>query len=95
MSIVTKGSIPGEIRGDGYRLQRERARQVLELLHRGAGELAWSTRYDVHDGLEWDAKREVWVGSDGSAYDGARLFGYSRGGAAPGGVRSRCPNARG
>ena len=28
------------------------------------------------------AKGEVWVGSDGFAYDGERLFAYSRGGKA-------------
>ena len=61
-----------------------------------AEEEAWSkseSRYDAHrragnraawvdDGLEWDAKREVWVGSDSFAYDGERLFAYSRGGRA-------------
>ena len=52
------------------------------MLHAGATEMAWSTRYDVDDGLTWDAKREVWVGSDGFAYDGERLFAYSRGGRA-------------
>ena len=65
---------------DSYHLQRERTRQVLEVLHRGAGELAWSTRYDVHDGLVWDDERQVWAGPDAFPYDGARLFGYSRGG---------------
>ena len=38
------------------------------------------TQECVDDGLRWDAKREVWVGSDGFAYDGERLFAYSRGG---------------
>jgi hypothetical protein len=52
----------------------------LEVLHRGAGELAWSTRYAVHDGLYWDDERQVWAGPDAFPYDGARLFGYSRGG---------------
>ena len=58
----------------------ERVHQVIRVLHAGATEMAWSTRYDVDDGLTWDAKREVWVGSDGFAYDGERLRSYSRGG---------------
>jgi hypothetical protein len=60
--------------------QHERVHQLIRVLHEGATEMAWSTRYDVDDGLTWDAKREVWVGSDGFAYDGERLFDYSRGG---------------
>ena len=59
----------------------DRVHQVIRVLHEGATEMAWSTRYDVED-LTWDAKREVWVGSDGFAYDGERLFEYSRGGKA-------------
>jgi hypothetical protein len=62
--------------------QRERARQVLDVLHAGAADMNWSTLYDVDDGLTWDAGREVWVGSDGFAHDGGRLFAYSRGGRA-------------
>jgi hypothetical protein len=58
----------------------ERVHQVIRVLHEGATETAWSTRYDVDDGLRWDAGRAVWVGSDGLAYDGERLFEYSRGG---------------
>lgn len=58
----------------------ERGHQVIRVLHDGAAEMAWSTRYDVDDGLTWDAKHEVWVGSDGFAYDGERLRSYSRGG---------------
>ena len=52
------------------------------MLHAGATEMAWSTRYDVDDGLRWDAKCEVWVGSDGLAYDGKRLVAYAHGGRA-------------
>lgn len=59
---------------------RERARQVLEVLHAGAADLNWSTLYEVDDGLTWDAEREVWRGSDGFAHDGERLRAYSRGG---------------
>ena len=60
----------------------ERVHEVIRVLHEGATEMAWSTRYDVDDGLRWDAKREVWVGSDGFSYDGERLFAYSHGGRA-------------
>ena len=55
---------------------RECAHQVIRVLHEGATEMAWSTRYDDDDGLRWDAKREVWVGSDGFSFDGERLFAY-------------------
>jgi hypothetical protein len=58
----------------------ERIHQIIRVLHAGATEMAWSTRYDVDDGLEWDAKREMWKGSDSFAYDGSRLYDYSRGG---------------
>jgi hypothetical protein len=60
----------------------ERVHQVIRVLHAGATEMAWSTRYEVDAGLGWDAGREVWVGSDGFSYDGERLFAYSRGGRA-------------
>lgn len=56
----------------------ERVHEVLQALHAGATEMAWSTRYDVDEGLRWDAKREVWVASDGFAFDGERLYEYSR-----------------
>lgn len=59
----------------------DRVHEVIRVLHGGATEMAWSTRYDVED-LTWDVKREVWVGSDGFAYDGKRLLAYSRGGKA-------------
>jgi hypothetical protein len=58
----------------------ERVHEIIRVLHAGATEMTWSTRYDVDDGLTWDAGREVWVGSDGFAYDGERLRGYSRAG---------------
>jgi hypothetical protein len=60
----------------------ERVHEIIRVLHAGATEMAWSTRYDVDEGLRWDAGREVWLGSDGFAYDGERLFAYSRGGRA-------------
>jgi hypothetical protein len=45
----------------------ERVSQVLEVIARGATELAWSTRWEVSE-LAWDHKREVWTASDGFAY---------------------------
>jgi hypothetical protein len=64
-----------------YQGQRERTRQVLEVLHAGAADVGWSTLYEVDDGLRWDA-REVWTGSDGFAHDGQKFLAYSRGGRA-------------
>ena len=59
----------------------ELLRRWADLIEAGtAGDLRLKTQQDGDDGLEWDAKREVWVGSDGFAYDGERLFDYSRGG---------------
>ena len=48
--------------------QEERVRQVMRILHAGAAEMAWSTRYEVDYGLQWDAEREVWAATDGFAY---------------------------
>ena len=76
-TVVLTYNTPAERR---ERDHHERVHEVIRVLHEGATEMAWSTRYDVDDGLTWDAKREVWVGSDGFAYDGTRLFEYSRGG---------------
>ena len=59
-----------------------RLRQVYAVLHAGATDMNWSTRYGVHEDLRWDAPRGVWVCSDGFAYDGSRLYGYSRAGSA-------------
>ena len=61
-----------------YRDPRERTRQILDVLQAGAADMNWSTLYEVDEGLRWDAEREVWVGSDGFAHDGERLFSYSR-----------------
>jgi hypothetical protein len=55
---------------------RERARQVIRVLHAGAAERAWSTRYEVDHGIRWDPAREAWVAADGFAYDGQRLYDY-------------------
>ena len=48
--------------------QQERAKQVMRVLHAGAAEMAWSTRYEVDYGLRWDLDRQVWAATDGFAY---------------------------
>jgi len=48
--------------------QRERAKQVMRVIHAGAAEMAWSTRYEVDYGLRWDHARQVWTATDGFAY---------------------------
>jgi hypothetical protein len=53
--------------------QEARAKQVIRVLHAGAAEIAWSTRYEVDYGLRWDADREVWVAADGFTFDGSAL----------------------
>ena len=58
--------------------QQERSKQVLRLLHAGAAEMAWSTRYEVDYGLAWDHRRRVWRAEDGFAYDGAPFAGVGR-----------------
>ena len=60
--------------------QDERAREVKEAFGRVCADRAWSTYFETDHGLRWDAKREVWVGSDGYAFDGARFFAYARAG---------------
>jgi len=45
--------------------------------------LAWSTRFETDYGLRWDHERGVWADSEGHAYDGERLYGYSRSGGRP------------
>jgi hypothetical protein len=40
----------------------------MRVLHAGAAELAWSTRYEMDYGLRWDPEREVWEATDGFAY---------------------------
>jgi hypothetical protein len=49
--------------------QQERAKQVMRVIHAGAAEMAWSTRYEVDYGLRWDHERQVWVAADGFAYE--------------------------
>jgi hypothetical protein len=63
---------------EAARAQEARTREVLRVLHAGAAEMAWSTRYEVDYGLEWDHERQLWSAEDGFAYDGAHLFDYSR-----------------
>jgi hypothetical protein len=61
---------------------RERVGAVLEAIASGSADRAWSVRWEIDFGLRWDAARQVWVGEDGFAYDGAHLFDYARDGAA-------------
>jgi hypothetical protein len=49
--------------------QQERAKQVLRVLHAGAAEMAWGTRFEVDYGLRWDSKRQVWTACDGFAFE--------------------------
>jgi hypothetical protein len=49
-------------------VQQGRAEQVMRVLHAGAAEMAWSTRYEVDYGLRWDSDRQVWAATDGFAY---------------------------
>jgi hypothetical protein len=48
--------------------QEARAKQVMRVLHAGAAEMAWSTRYEMDYGLRSDAERQVWAATDGYAY---------------------------
>jgi hypothetical protein len=48
--------------------QEELMELVREVLHRGAAEMAWSTRYETDYGLRWNPDRQVWVATDGFAY---------------------------
>jgi len=57
---------------------RERVGAVLQAIARGSAKKAWSVRWEIDGGLQWDADRQVWVGEDGFAYDGIRFFDYSR-----------------
>jgi hypothetical protein len=58
---------------------RYRVEEVLEAIAKGAAEKMWSTYWEASE-LKWDYQREVWVDAAGHAYDGARLYEYSRGG---------------
>jgi hypothetical protein len=51
---------------------RERVGAILEAIAGGAADRAWSVRWEIDGNLWWDPGREVWVGTDGFAYDGAR-----------------------
>jgi hypothetical protein len=53
---------------EAARAQEARTQKVLRVLHAGAAEMAWSTRYEVDYGLAWDHERQAWVATDGFAY---------------------------
>jgi hypothetical protein len=55
-------------RDEAHHRHDERVSQVLEVIARGATEMAWSTRWEVDYGLRWDHKRQVWAATDGFAY---------------------------
>jgi hypothetical protein len=65
---------------DATRDHGERVEVVIQAISRGAADRAWSMRYEVDYGLRWDDKRQAWAATDGYAYDGERLYAYSRGG---------------
>jgi hypothetical protein len=46
----------------------KRVDQVKQIISRGGAEVAWSLRFET-DYLTFDPGREVWIGSDGFAYD--------------------------
>ncbi len=54
------------------------------LMYEGGGSLSVH-KIRNREGLTWDDERRAWADPDAFAHDGARLFSYSRGGAAPGG----------
>jgi hypothetical protein len=53
---------------EAYSRHDERVSRVLEVIARGASEMALSTRWDVDHGLRWDKERQVWTARDGFAY---------------------------
>jgi hypothetical protein len=55
----------------------KRVEEVLEAISKGAAEKMWSTYWQASE-LVWDHKRECWVDGARHAYDGARLYEYSR-----------------
>jgi len=60
----------------GRLIEKRHESRVADEGERPAEEM-WSTRWEVSD-LTWDYQREVWIDADGIAYDGARLYEYSR-----------------
>ncbi len=58
----------------------QRVAEVREAIAAGATERLWCTRFETDWGLRWDSKRECWVGTDGHAYDGVRVYEHTRGG---------------
>ena len=68
-SVMRSGRVDFEqVPYNAAHAQEERAKQVIRVLHAGAAEMAWSTRYEVDYGLRWDHERQVWVGEDEFAY---------------------------
>jgi hypothetical protein len=76
-SVLVWPALEGEPREAAYD-QQERVEQVLDAIARGAAEKMWSTRWELDYGLRWNNRREVWVDSDGHAYDGSRFGAGSR-----------------
>jgi hypothetical protein len=70
-SILIWPSLEAEAEDAAYD-QMQRVEQIKDVVLRGATDMAWSMRLEVDYGLEWDHERNVWVASDGFAYDGAR-----------------------
>jgi hypothetical protein len=60
----------------------ERVEEVIRVIAKGAPEQLWSMHWRIDYDLRWDNRRGAWIDSDGHAYDGARLYDYSRNGAA-------------
>jgi hypothetical protein len=53
----------------------QRVKAVRQAIARGANEMRWCICLETAYGLVWNPKREVWVASDGFAYDGQRSSG--------------------
>jgi hypothetical protein len=67
---------------EARRALEERVEGVIKVIAKGATEQLWSTYWLIDYDLRWDKRRGAWISSDGHAYDGARLYDYSRNGAA-------------
>jgi hypothetical protein len=70
-SVVVWPSLESEEEDAAYN-HMARVEQVKHAIAKGAAEMAFSTRLQTDYGLMWDHEREVWVGSDGFAYDGKK-----------------------
>lgn len=76
-TLLVWPSLESQPREAPYAHER-RVREVKESFGKVCQDLAWCTRFETDRGLRWDADREVWIGSDGYAFDGERLRAYSR-----------------